>query len=213
MICLIPARKGSKRIPNKNFKNFLGCPIIKYPIHTAKDSKLFNKIVIMTDEERFYCEGTNTYLRQEKNAQDNSTLTDAVLEFLDYKKLHRGELCVIFPTSIWATYKDLKKAYSEFKDCDALFSITKYPHPIQRAFIKSKNYLKIVNHEYMFSRTQDLPIAYFDAGQFYFIDIESFREQKKIFMEYSKGFDIEAIDIDTEEDWRKAEILYAAKYE
>jgi pseudaminic acid cytidylyltransferase len=218
MICLIPARKGSKRIPGKNFKSFLGCPIIKYPIHTAKDSGIFNEIVVMTDEEKFCCEGVTVQQRSNKNAQDNSTLTDIILEFLELRKLRNGILCIMFPTSIWTKKRDLIAGCTsmELGELDCIFSMSKYSHPVQRAFIydEEKNYFKMATPEYEFLRTQDCFSAYYDAGQFYFIRIESFLKQKKIFMDKLLGhllFDV--IDIDYEEDWKKSEILYAGLYE
>lgn len=216
---MIPARSGSKRIPNKNIKDFLGKPIIIYPIETAKASGIFDDIIVYTDsldikDVAYFC-GVKFFHRI---ATDTETLTETALNFIDKYKSDCGiidYLCILLPTAVFINTLESKQGYvfnSNKIDCAITFC--KYSHPIQRAFYKNGlNTIKMINQECEFSRTQDCVDSYYDAGQMYFLNVKSFLEQKKIFMDNIYPIIIDAVDIDNPEDWKKAEAFYKLIHE
>lgn len=207
-LCIIPARAGSKRIPNKNIREFCGKPIIEYALEIAKS--VFIKPIVYTNDDRiiFKYPG-DAELRTNKNADDNASLTDMLLE-IEWLQYY-DTLCLLLPTAVFVTDEDIRKALAMLKKNDAIISVCKYSHPIQRAFEICNKKLTMVNDKNQFIRTQDLKHTYYDAGQFYIINVKSFLQQKKIFMEKSIPYIVDAVDIDNEEDWGKAEALFEYK--
>lgn len=220
-IAIIPARGGSKRIPKKNIRDFLGKPIIAYSIEAAIKSEIFDEVMVSTDSQEI-AEIAKKYgakvpfLRGEKSADDYSPLIDVVKEVLDkYKDV--GEefdyACMILPTAPFITEEKLKKANEilEEKNVDSVFAVTEYSFPIQRSLKIENSYLKMRWPENMNVRSQDLEKTYHDAGQFYFFDVKGFYNQNKVYMEKSYPIildNIEVQDIDTETDWKLAELKY-----
>lgn len=207
-ICIIPARYGSKRIKDKNIRPFCGKPIIEYAIESAFKSELFDMIIIYTNDIKIIADYPDlAVIRSQENANDIATLTDTLLEALGiYEKFNNA--CLLLPTAVFTTSGDIIKAYNLLKDNDAVISVCKYSHPIERAF-------RIYNDKFMFfsafnefRRTQDFPEAYHDAGQFYWLNVKAFKEQKRIFMGNSHPYIMDAIDIDNESDWIKAEAIF-----
>jgi pseudaminic acid cytidylyltransferase len=220
-IAIIPARGGSKRIPKKNIKSFLGKPIIAYTIEAALQSQLFDKVIVSTDNEeiaiiaRFY--GAEVpVLRSNKNSDDHAVLADVILEVLLFyknKKITFDKICCLLPTAPFVTYKSLKTSYNKLKNekLDAVFPVLEFSFPIQRSFEVLENKIHMVWEEYMNSRSQDLAKRYHDAGQYYWLKTTSFLEEKKLFMKNSGAIiisELEAQDIDTETDWKLAELKY-----
>lgn len=220
-IAIIPARGGSKRIPKKNIRDFLGKPIIAYSIETAIKSDIFDEVMVSTDSEEIaeiakkY--GANVpFLRSEKSADDLSPLIDVVKEVLDNYKDEGKEFdyaCMILSTAPFVNVEKLKEANEilEEKDVDSVFTVTEYSFPIQRSLKIENGYLKMRWPENMNVRSQDLEKTYHDAGQFYFFDVEEFYNQNKVYMEKSYPIildNIEVQDIDTETDWKLAELKY-----
>lgn len=186
MICIIIARGGSKRIPRKNIKEFCGRPIIAYSIEAALNSKLFDEVMVSTDDleiaevSRRY--GANVpFLRSAKNSDDYATMVDVLAEVLfAYGK--RGQffshMCCIYPTAPFVTVKKLQLAYEKFIDSDAemMESVVAYSYPPQRSFVLRDGNLIYQWPEYVCSRSQDLEAWYHDAGQFYFYDVNMFNK-------------------------------------
>jgi len=220
-IAIIPARGGSKRIHKKNIRDFLGKPIIAYSIEAAIKSEIFDEVMVSTNSEEIAeiakkYEANVPFLRSEKSADDYTPLIDVVKEVLDKYKEKGSEFnyaCMILPTAPFVTEKKLKKANEilEEKDVDSVLTVTKYSFPIQRSLKIENGYLKMRWPENINVRSQDLEETYHDAGQFCFFKVDELYKQNKLYMEKSKSiiFDnLEVQDIDTETDWKLAELKF-----
>lgn len=223
-VALIPARSGSKRISNKNIKDFLGKPIITYPVETAKASKIFDDIVVYSDSEEIRKLSRELSVKAYfRITSDTETLTETISKFIinEYQD-DIDYLCVLLPTAVFVTNNELQKGYlsvsetrqgflnKPIEDNDCAITFCKYSHPIQRAFYYSKaaESMMMVNSACEFIRTQDCETNYYDAGQMYFFHVKSFLKQKRIFLDNIYPIIIDAVDIDNPEDWKKAEAYY-----
>lgn len=221
-IAIIPARGGSKRIPRKNVRDFLGKPILYYSIKTAIESGLFDEIMVSTDDDEIKQIAIQygakvPFKRSLRNSDDYATTIDVLIEVLDSyeksgKKFDFG--CCIYPTAVFADSNLLKKTFTKLvsEDYDTVFPVLKYSYPIQRALkINDKNRIEIINPEYIKARSQDLEEAYHDAGQFYWFRPDILKSKTKIWTNNS-GVEIisemHAQDIDSLSDWELAEYKY-----
>ncbi len=218
-VAIIPARGGSKRIPKKNIKDFFGKPIVAYSIQTALKSNLFKKVVVSTDDEQIakvaqeY--GAEVLKRPKELADDFTGTADVVKHAL--KVLEKsGEIyeyvCTIYATAPLLQNEYLIQGYEKLKNSNAVyaFSSTSMPFPIQRTFKIVDSRCQMFMPQYYNSRSQDLEEAYQDAGQFYW--------QKTGIVSNEIIFSKDSIpiilprylvqDIDTLEDWERAEKLY-----
>lgn len=220
-IAIIPARGGSKRIPKKNIKDFHGKPLISYSIQTALKSKLFEKIVVSTDDEEI-AEISKKYgaevpfLRPKELSDDFTGTGEVIKHALDYFK-ENGEFydycCTIYATAPLLQEKYLVEGFEKLKSSDASlsFSVTSMPFPIQRTFkITENGRCEMFWPENFMKRSQDLEEAYQDAGQFYWENLKNPLNE----IPFGKS-SIPIIlprylvqDIDTLEDWLRAEKLY-----
>jgi N-acylneuraminate cytidylyltransferase len=221
-LAIIPARGGSKRILRKNIKLFLGKPIIAYSIEAALKSKLFDEVMVSTDDEEIreiaLKYGAKVpFLRSETNANDFATTAAVINEVLEvYKtrnKLFKYCIC-IYPTAPFVSSNLLIKAFKKLKKdkLDAVFSVLKYGFPIQRAMkINKEDKVEMVDVSKMNIRSQDLESSFHDAGQFYALNISAFIKKQKLWTNNTGCIEInelEAQDIDTETDWKLAELKY-----
>lgn len=214
-LCIIPARGGSKRIPRKNIKLFCGQPIIKYALFSACSCGLFDEKIISTDDEeiRNMFPDYVPFMRSPQAANDFATLVDVINDVLKNLKVRYEDICVIYPTALAVdsdTIIKFKKVFDE-SGADCVFSVKKYSHPIERAFRQHDKWLTMNEPAHMFTRTQDLPQWYYDVGQIYWIKTDSFINQQKIFMAKKLGIELDAIDIDTPEEWTRAEKEYISR--
>ena len=216
-LCIIPARGGSKRIPRKNIKPFMGKPIIAYSIEAALKSGLFDEVMVSTDDLEFaevarQFGAAVPFLRSEKTANDYAGLTDVIDEVVATYK-DRGVLfdnyCCLLSTAPFVNSDLLKESYELFieKKFDTLRPIVRFDYPIQRAYRMDKdNVVSFMQPEYLNTRSQDLEKAYHDAGLFYWGTCAvGFKGNKW------GGYVIDESvcqDIDTEDDWRMAELKY-----
>ncbi len=222
-IAIIPARGGSKRIPKKNIKLFHGKPLIAYSIEVALKSKLFDKVIVSTDDEeiakiaRSY--GADAPFIRPKELSDDFTGTGAVvnhaIEFLKQNGEKIDFVCTIYATAPLISEKYLVEGIEKLKNSSArnAFSCTSMPYPIQRTFkITQENRCEMFWPENFMKRSQDLEEAYQDAGQFYWVNLNVISD------DITFGKDSIPIilprylvqDIDTLEDWRRAEFMYEA---
>ncbi len=220
-IAIITARGGSKRIPRKNIKEFCGKPIIAYSIEAARESGLFDTVMVSTDDAEI-AEIAKEYgaevpfFRSADTAGDFATTNDVLLEVLsEYEK--RGErfglACCIYPTAPFVTAEKLKKAAGELlaSDADTLIPVVAFSYPPQRAMLSRQGRLVFEYPQYLDSRSQDLEPHYHDAGQFYFFRTEAFWKNKRLMVGNILPFvipEMEVQDIDSETDWEIAEIKY-----
>lgn len=220
-LLIIPARGGSKRIPRKNIRNFLGQPIIKYSIDTAFQSGIFDEVMVSTEDKEISevvkdFSVSVPFLRSVQTASDSATTAAVVLEVLEeYKKLDKEfeYVCCLYATAPFVTSEKLNTAFNILKEngADSVFSIVKFDYKIQRALRVDDGLVKMVWPENMDKRSQDLEENYHDAGQFYFMKTNSFLQQHKIFAEKSLPLivdEMEVQDIDNEADWKMAELKY-----
>lgn len=220
-IAVIHARGGSKRIPKKNIKNFCGKPIIAFAIETALQSKLFDRVVVSTDCEQIAGVAKQhgaevPYMRPAEFADDHTT-TSQTLEY-DIQTLGNPEfVCCIYATSPFIQAEYLKEGMSILEsndDIETAFSVTTYPAPILRALkVTKENKLSMFWPEYKSTRSQDLEEAYLDAGQFYWVNTKHFMKNKQLFSQSSAPIVLPrhlVQDIDTLEDWTRAEYMHQA---
>ncbi len=214
-IAIIPARGGSKRIPKKNIKPFHGQPLIAYSIKTAQESGLFDKIVVSTDDEEI-AKVAKSYgaevLERPKELADDFTGTGAVVEHALSIYTGYDFCCTIYATAPLLQDKYLKEGLQKLQNSDAVmaFSVTSMPFPIQRTFKIKEGRCEMFTPEHFSTRSQDLEEAYQDAGQFYWEkigvkmnDIPFGRDSIPIVLPRHL-----VQDIDTMEDWRRAELMY-----
>jgi pseudaminic acid cytidylyltransferase len=220
-VAIITARGGSKRIPRKNIKPFLGKPIIVYSITAAIESGCFDEVMVSTDDaeiaEIARSFGANTpFMRSAKNSDDYSTTTDVLKEVIEeYKKqgTYYDTLCCIYPTAPFVNAAKLQHAMKLLAEtgADCVLPIVKYSYPIQRS-LKIENEKAVMNWpENYFARSQDLTPVYHDCGQYYCMNTESMLTQMKLFALNTIPVitpEEEVQDIDNEDDWKLAEIKY-----
>jgi len=220
-VAIITARGGSKRIPRKNIKDFLGKPIISYSIETALKSELFDFVMVSTDDEEI-AEVAKKYnaqvpfIRSKQTADDFSTTADVIVEVLnDLEAIGKQfeNACCIYPTAPFITKQTLKEAYDLLinKNFESVFPVCPFSHPIQRALEITDSKIKMIWPENIIKRSQDLPPAYYDAGQFYWLNTASFLLNKKIYSENSGSIilsELKAQDIDNLIDWELAQLKY-----
>lgn len=220
-IAIIPARGGSKRIPKKNIRFFLGKPIIAYAIENALSSNSFDEVIVSTDDEEIAdialkYGASVPFLRSSKNSTDFATTNDVISEVLDY--YDSLDIKIEFVLCLYPCTPLLKSAHVKSaldiiinRDFDSVISVVKYSTPIERAMKISGNYVQLVNEETLFVRSQDFESKYFDAGQFYLFKTDSYKKQNRILTNKSTAIildEMEVQDIDNENDWRMAELKY-----
>ncbi len=223
VVCIIPARGGSKRIPRKNIRPFLGKPIVAYSIESALSSSLFDEVMVSTDDgeiadtARLYGADVPFY-RSLEGADDYAGLADVVFEVLTRYETEgkRWEyFCCLLPTAPLVSADDLIKANNLFvnSDVNAVVPVVRFRHPIQRALkIDGNGYLEMVASEHLTSRSQDLELRYHDAGQYYFEKTDILFQEKRLFPSQTLPIELSEIkvqDIDTYDDWKLAELKYS----
>ncbi len=221
ILAVIPARKGSKRIKNKNIKKFLGKPIITYSLNQAEKSKIFDHVIVSTDSEKIlnYAKkkGAKHSFKRRSDLSDDKTgildvMQDAAIrlvkQFKDVKYI-----CCIFPASPLLRSHDLKKAFNLIKKnkYDYVFSATNFSYPIERGFKIKDGKIKMIKRKNYSKKSQNFTETFHDAGQFYFGKVNSWLKKKIIFNSNSKILKLpnwRVQDIDVLDDWKKAEIIF-----
>lgn len=220
-IAIITARGGSKRIPRKNIKNFLGKPIIAYSIDAALEAGCFDEVMVSTDDQEIAAIARQfgakiPFYRSDIASSDHATTADVLAEVLD-KYSQFGELfeyaCCIYPTAPFVTADKLRLGHELLlrSGASSAMPVVKYCFPIQRALKIENNRLGYLWPEHAATRSQDLVPAYHDSGQFYWIRVDQFIETRTLVGKETVPIivpEAEVHDIDTEEDWRVAEIKY-----
>lgn len=216
-LCIIPARGGSKRIPRKNIKDFLGKPIIAYSIEAALASGLFTEVMVSTDDDEIASVALDNgakvpFIRSLENSSDFATTVDVVKEVLEtYKSVdaYFHNVCVIYPTAPFVTSQRLKEGFELLNESDAVIPVVEFDYPIWRSFKIVDNNISYQWPEFEKSRSQDLSPHYHDAGQWYFIKTDKITntlvptKTKPLILSL-----MEVQDIDTEIDWLLAEMKY-----
>lgn len=223
-IAVIPARGGSKRIPRKNINDFCGKPMIVWSIEAAKASALFDHIIVSTDDNEIAAlakkHGAEVpFVRPPELSDDYVGTGDVVKHAVDWvvKNLGKPEyVCTIYATAPFIKSTDLIKGLKllQENDCQMVFTVASFSFPIQRAIkITDNGRVKMFQPEHFMTRSQDLEPAYHDAGQFYWSVTDSLLNNVPAFSEASMPLVLptyQVQDIDTIEDWRRAELMFKA---
>lgn len=225
-IAIIPARGGSKRIPGKNIKEFFGKPMIAWSIEAALESKCFDRVIVSTDDKEIaeiakrY--GAEVPFVRPANLSDDYMGTIPVIkhavEWLNEYSQAPNLVCCIYATAPFISSSDIKSGLEKLQktDFDYAFSVTSYGFPIQRAIkINENENVEMFEPQYFNTRSQDLEEAYHDAGQFYWGQADAWLSEKVIFGSNSTPIILprhRVQDIDTFDDWERAEWLFRAMH-
>lgn len=222
-VAIIPARGGSKRIPGKNIREFAGRPIIAWSIGAARESGLFARIIVSTDSPEIAAVardyGAETpFMRPAAIADDFATTAAVILHALAWLK-EQGPLpenvCCLYATAPFVTAANLRAGLARLEESGAssVFPVASFPASVFRALtVNDQGRLAMLWPEHELTRSNDLPAAYHDAGQFYWLRSESFLRTGRIYDDAAPlvipRWQVQ--DIDTLEDWHMAELLFAA---
>lgn len=219
-LAIIPARGGSKRIPRKNIKNFLEKPIIAYSIEAALESKLFDEVMVSTDDEEIAAISIQygakvPFLRSRENADDFAGLNSVFLEVLNYYKTEGrafSHFCGILSTAPLLRKEQLIGSHALLDEhVGAVIPVVEYDFPIERFLtVNDAGLLNIGNPDQYRKRSQDLPDNVHDAGQFYWARFEGFLQEKGFYKLNAKPYRLDKNlfqDIDTPEDWKRVELI------
>jgi pseudaminic acid cytidylyltransferase len=221
-LVIIPARGGSKRIPKKNVKDFLGKPIIAYSIAAAIKSGLFDEVMVSTDNEEIAEVAIRygakvPFLRSNKNANDYATTFDVIKEVISkYQSLNKtfDYTCCLYACAPFVTANKLADAFDllQNKNFDSILPIVAFEFPIQKAFkIDKNNKTAFFFSDFSLTRSQDLNQSYHDVGQFYWMNTNKCIQKKAVITNNTGSIiisELEAQDVDTELDWKLAELKY-----
>ncbi len=222
-LAIIPARGGSKRIPRKNVRSFNGKPIIGWSLETARRCESCDHVIVSTDDEEIasiaQAFGAEVpFRRPAELSDDHTTLIPVIRHAVDWWQSERGVLdsvCCIYPTAPFVLAEDLDRGLDKLDsnpEIDFAFSVTSFPFPIFRAIeLEKDDRVSMIWPEHELTRSQDLPEAWHDAGQFYWGRPEAWQKCDRIFQANSIGVPLprhQVQDIDTEEDWNRAEMMH-----
>ena len=225
-LALIPARGGSKRLPRKNVRPFLGRPVLTYAIEAARMAGCFDEVMVSTDDAEVAgiaraAGAAVPFPRSARTSDDHATLADVVIEVLATYAA-RGErfdlCCCLLPTAPFVTAERLREGLArlEASSVDAVFPVVRFSYPIQRALRMDGERVAMMWPEHAATRSQDLEPAYHDAGQFYWLRTEAVIAERRVFCARSAPIvldELEVQDIDTETDWKLAELKFRLRNE
>lgn len=221
-VAVIPARGGSKRIPRKNIKDFHGRPMIAWSIQTALDSGCFDRIIVSTDDEAIAEVARNwgaevPFTRPAELANDRAGTIPVIqhaIQWLSNAGKPAHTICCLYATAPFARTADIREGLTrlEHEHCDFALAVTEYPYPIQRALrLNDDGRMAMFQPENFDKRSQDLEPAFHDAGQFYWGTSVAWQSGKPLLGTHSSAIVLPSYrvqDIDTLDDWRRAEMLF-----
>ncbi|MDK9713643.1 MAG: pseudaminic acid cytidylyltransferase [Sulfuritalea sp.] len=220
-LAIIPARGGSKRIPRKNIKDFCGKPMIVYSIECALDSGLFDEVIVSTDDKEIAAVARShgakvPFMRPKELANDHAGTIPVIAhatQWFEAAGRSPRAVCCIYATAPFVQPGDLKQGLETLESgpWEYVFSATSFGFPIFRSFKRhADGSVEMFYPEHFATRSQDLPEAYHDAGQFYWGRPGAWTGNKRIFDRWSSIVMIprwRVQDIDSAEDWERAEVL------
>lgn len=224
-VAIIPARGGSKRIPRKNVKLFCGKPMIAWSIEAAKLSGCFDKIYVSTDDAEIADVAKAwgaivPFMRPSELSDDFTGTLPVIRHAVEWLSKHEAPVnyaCCLYATAPFVSPGDLRKGWYAIQQqaCSYSFSVTSYAFPIQRAIrITGNGRVAMFSPENFNTRSQDLEEAWHDAGQFYWGTAQAWQDEKMMFAEDSVPIKLprhRVQDIDTPEDWVRAEWMFKAQ--
>ena len=220
-IAIIPARGGSKRIPRKNVKPFAGLPMIAHSLQAATRSDMFDHILVSSDDDEILSIGSQyggEPLQRPAELADDQTATIPVIRHaISYAESRGWQLdgvCCIYATAPFVRSEDIREGWrllNQAGGMDFAFSATTFPYPVFRGLLHDGNGVQMIFPEHFPTRSQDLPEALHDAGQFYWGTHRAWMEEDRLFTSRAAPVMLprhRVQDIDTAEDWRRAEIIW-----
>lgn len=221
-VAVIPARGGSKRIPRKNIKQFAGKPMIAWSIEAALQSSCFDKVIVSTDDEEIASVASSygaevPFIRPADLSDDHTGTIPVIAHAIEWQSrngINASTVCCIYATAPLLESSDLRRGMQALESSDACyaFSVATYAFPIQRAIrVNSEGRVEMLNPELFNTRSQDLEETWHDAGQFYFGKAQAWLAGKTIFSSDAIPIILPRFrvqDIDTPEDWERAECLF-----
>lgn len=220
-LAIITARGGSKRIPRKNIKGFLGKPILAYSVEAAIQAGCFDEVMVSTDDQEIANiaqkhGATVPFFRSAETSNDYATTKDVVLEVLEeYEKMGKqiDQLCCIYPTAPFLKSNTLKNAMDLLNEenADSVIPVVAYSFPPQRSLVIRNGKTEFLHPEHSLTRSQDLETYYHDCGQFYCLNTQQFLKHKFLIMPNTYPIildEMEVQDIDNLTDWKLAELKY-----
>ncbi|MCD4832085.1 MAG: pseudaminic acid cytidylyltransferase [Anaerohalosphaeraceae bacterium] len=221
-IAVIPARGGSSRIPKKNIKDFAGKPIIAYSIEAAVDSGLFDEVIVSTDSDEIAQISRNfgasvPFMRPAELSDNSVNVADVIkhaIAWFENQGRQVSNSCCIVATAPFIKSKYIVDGFNLMQEhcVDTVMSVAKYPHPVFRAFRKDDaGRIELLWPEYEFTHSNKLCEAYHDAAHFYWLNVKKFMQSGSIFAKQIMPIILPeylVVDIDTSEDWDRAEIMY-----
>jgi pseudaminic acid cytidylyltransferase len=222
-LAVIPARGGSKRIPRKNIRPFLGIPLLARTVAVLRETGAFERIIVSTDDDEIAAvalqAGAEVPFRRPVELSGDRAITAPVIEHavrsMDAVGFRAELICCVYPAAVLAQIDDIRSAHRILVDrpeLDYVFAGTSFPYPIQRALRRDADggsQMFWPEHEKTLS--QDLEPAFHDAGQFYWGRRAAWLEQRSVFSRTSHLWVLPRYrvqDIDTPEDWERAELLF-----
>ncbi len=220
-VAVIPARGGSKRIPRKNVRSFAGKPMLAHSIDRALECGLFDRVIVSTDDDEIAQIATKRgaevpFRRPSDLADDHATTLDVMQHAVGWLRaggIQPAAVCCIYATAPFVSSTDLVAGLERFVSGDWLyvFAATSFAYPIFRSFrMEAGGGVRMLFPEYSQTRSQDLPQALHDAGQFYWGQPKAWLDREAIFGPRSTVVPIPSWrvqDIDTSEDWERAELI------
>lgn len=225
IIAVIPARGGSKRIPRKNIRPFEGKPIIAWSIQAARDAGCFDRVIVSTDDAEIAAVARQygaevPFFRPAELADDYAGTAEVVRHVMSALSTgSRADItaaCCIYATAPFMAAEDLREGLTQLgqKQQDYVLAVTEYEFPIQRAVtVNEASQLHMLAPEYASVRSQDLVKAYHDAGQFCWGTADAWLQAKPVYSSATGAVVIPRYrvqDIDNEDDWRRAELMFRA---
>lgn len=223
-LAIIPARGGSKRIPRKNIKLFCEKPMIAWSIEAALQSGCFDQVIVSTDDDEI-AEVARSYgasvpfMRPAELSDDYTGTIPVIRHAIEWANTHGDSVehaCCLYATAPFVSPDDIRRGFDTLNgtDCNYAFSVTSYAFPIQRAIrLDTEGRVEMFNPEHFNTRSQDLEEAFHDAGQFYWGKANAWLQSTVIFGHGSLPVVLprhRVQDIDTQEDWVRAEWLFKA---
>ncbi len=221
-LCIIPARGGSKRILRKNVRSFLGKPILAWTVAVALEAGCFEEVMVSTDDDEIAGVASNAgasvpFRRSPETSGDHADTLSVLREVTEqYRRLGRDFdfCCCLYPTAVLTRPENLRQGYDILigdPELAYVVPVITFGYPIQRGVVVESGKLRMLHPDHYNSRSQDLPKTYHDAGQWYWFRTERMRDGLPILGPHSGAViipEMDAQDIDNEEDWHLAELKY-----
>lgn len=219
-VALIPARGGSKRIPRKNIREFVGVPALARVVRTLLESEAVTQVVVSTDDTEIAAvaeeSGATTPFKRPAELADSFTGARPVIQHA-IEALELGDdktVGVFYPTAVLTTVDDVRGSVRLFDETDSEFvlAVSEFPSPVQRALVLNQDgAVRPREPEHVLARSQDLDVAYHDIGQFYWGQAGAWRRDIPVVQSRSRAYVVDAwraVDIDTPSDWLRAEMVF-----